>query len=143
SWAYLKLFFHSRRQANTSTAESSVALAYVRAEAATFSCSGRKKGLVSSSSPMVDGTVGKPCSRSFVAVFQRCCKAVFSGSTARAQRRFDNVYSWAQHTRVSSGNSLSLLSEFHIWPGVPSNSRPHPAANSVSPQNTSGVSLSL
>jgi hydroxyacylglutathione hydrolase len=33
---------------------------------------------------------------------------------------------------------LARVSESCIWPGVPSNRRPQPPENSVSPQNTSG-----
>ena len=60
----------------------------------------------------------------------------FDGSTASAKRRFDSVYSCVQYTRVSGGSAASLDSERCICAGVPSNRRPQPAENSVSPQNS-------
>jgi hypothetical protein len=61
------------------------------------------------------------------------------GSTAAAKRRFASVYSWPQYTRVSPGSAASAESERHISSAVPSNRRPHPAANNVSPQNSAGA----
>ena len=58
---------------------------------------------------------------------------VLSGSTCAANFALLAVYSWAQKTRVSSGRGASLLRLAHIWAGVPSNSRPQPRLNRVSP----------
>ena len=50
-----------------------------------------------------------------------CSRACTRGRSTRASRR---------------GSAASADSDVHICCGVPSNRRPHPAANSVSPQNT-------
>ena len=63
------------------------------------------------------------------------------GSTASAKRRLASVYSWPQYTRVAAGKRRELRQATPTSGlGVPSNSRPQPAANSVSPQNSSGSS---
>src|SRR5439155_318583 len=54
-------------------------------------------------------------------------------------RMFASVYSWPQKTRVSEGSAASFESDDHISAGVPSNNRPQPTANNVSPQKTAGA----
>jgi hypothetical protein len=71
-------------------------------------------------------------------VFTRDCTSSLSGITADAKRRLLNVYSCAQNTCVSAGSAASLRSEACIIGGVPSNMRPQPPANIVSPQNNAG-----
>lgn len=56
----------------------------------------RRKGFVAFSSPSKDGTLGKPAARCAATFATRACKAILSGSTASAKRRFISVYSWAQ-----------------------------------------------
>src|SRR6478672_6851461 len=51
-----------------------------------------------------------------------------------AKRALAAVYSWPQKTRVSAGRRRSLSREAHIIGAVPSNMRPQPSENSVSPQ---------
>ena len=62
--------------------------------------------------------------------------ASLSGSTAAANFRFAAVYSWPKYTRVSGGSAASRVSDSCIIGASPSNSRPHPPPNSVSPVNT-------
>ena len=62
--------------------------------------------------------------------------SALSGSTASAKRRLASVYSWPQYTRVASGSAAKRDSEACICSAVPSNSRPQPAENRVSPQNS-------
>ena len=60
------------------------------------------------------------------------------GSTCLANFRFWAVYSCPQYTRVLSGSVLRIsIRARYIWGGVPSKKRPHPAANSVSPEDWS------
>ncbi len=98
----------------------------------------RRNGLVSSSSPIVEGTVGSFPARRAASRRLRAASFALRGSTAHAKRMLDIVYSWAQYTRVSRGSRASRESESSICAGVPSKSRPHPHAKSVSPQNTKG-----
>jgi len=91
------------------------------------------------SCPMVLGSVGRPASRSAWQRACQCASCALSGSTARAKRKLASVYSWPQHTRVSSGSAASASSEASICAGVPSNTRPQPPENSASPQNSSGA----
>ena len=85
--------------------------------------------------PMVDGTVGMFFARAASTSRMRWTRASLSGSTDSAKRPLDCVYSWAQNTRVSGGRVLNFAREVTICWGVPSNSRPQPMANRVSPQN--------
>ena len=70
-----------------------------------------------------------------------------SGRRARRcrARRSPRSGRWTACTRArsrpasSSGRARSLASEAHICSGVPSNSRPQPSANSVSPQNSAAA----
>ncbi len=87
----------------------------------------------------VDGSVGRSLlalrtlARDPCAHVRRC--------RARPPRRSAG---WRACTRVRStrasraASAASFESDGHIWLGVPSNSRPQPAANSVSPQNSNG-----
>ena len=103
----------------------------------TSGLSQRMKGLVAFSSASVDGTVGAPCARSSATRATLAETAAFPGSTWAAKRRLEAVYSWPQYTSVSSGRADSVtFSDSYICAGVPSNRRPQPAANSVSPVNT-------
>mmetsp|Transcript_5315 Transcript_5315/g.18511 ORF Transcript_5315/g.18511 Transcript_5315/m.18511 type:complete len:202 (+) Transcript_5315:1582-2187(+) len=82
---------------------------------------------------MVVGTVGSLrllASRSASALAR---SASLPGSTLSAKAALASVYSWAQYTSVPGPYPASCCSEAHIWPGVPSNRRPHPRANIVSP----------
>ena len=80
------------------------------AAARTSGCPQRRKGLVASSSAIVDGTVGSPRSRRASASCWRRSSSAFCGSTARAKRRFDSVYSCAQNTRVAAGSAARRAS---------------------------------
>ncbi|MNW05918.1 hypothetical protein D3C71_2022400 [compost metagenome] len=60
-----------------------------------------------------------------------------------AKRRLLRVYSCAQYTSVLAGNAARRCREACICSAVPSNIRPQPAANSVSPLNSKGVAGSL
>src|SRR5476649_2407060 len=51
----------------------------------------------------------------------------------QAKRPLLWVYSWPHHTLVASGKVISLDRLAHIMAGSPSNSRPQPMANKVSP----------
>src|SRR5690606_25708523 len=126
------------KAANTSTLVSRGCCAYRLAAWATVLSVVRRNGLVANSVSSVDGSVGWSCALRSLACCHRCCKARLSGSTCSAQRRLDNVYSCAQHTRVSGDKAPSLLREFNIWAGVPSKRRPQPPENRVSPQKTRG-----
>ena len=68
---------------------------------------------------------------------RRSFTAALSGSTEAAKYRLPTVYSCPQKTRTPgpSGTSTSF-SEWCIMAGVPSNRRPHPAKNRVSPVKT-------
>ena len=52
------------------------------------------------------------------------------------------VYSWPQYTFVSGGTVEILESDAHICWGVPSNNRPQPIANIVSPGRAAQTALS-
>ena len=66
----------------------------------------------------------------------RSASASLPGSTVLAKPMFARVYSCPQYTRVSSGSELSFPSDAYICSAVPSKRRPHPQANSVSPQKS-------
>ena len=53
-----------------------------------------------------------------------------------ANRAFASVYSCAQYTAVVSGRAMIFWIERHMVAASPSNRRPHPIANRVSPTNT-------
>ena len=91
------------------------------------------------SSAIVDGSVGRPAIALRLLARGPLAIAALPGSTAAAKRRFASVYSWPQYTRVAAGSAASYDSDVHICAGVPSNRRPHPAANSVSPQKSTGA----
>lgn len=77
-----------------------------------------------------------PCAQSADAVRVskgRQASPAFPPSTCAANLALLSVYSCAQYTRVSPGSGASLLRLAHICAGVPSNSRPQPRLNSVSP----------
>ncbi len=88
-----------------------------------------------SSSPRMLGIVTRPAALSSSTSLVRRISCSFSGSTARAKRQLESVYSCAQYTLVSSGRPASLSSDSCISPGLPSNRRPQPTLNRVSPQN--------
>ena len=97
----------------------------------------RRKGFVARSSAIVVGSVATPARalglRARLAVAQRGASQVrprarSEGSTRCIRDRSRCV--------VASGNAASLPSDATICAGVPSNNRPQPAANSVSPQKT-------
>src|SRR5687768_433883 len=132
-----KTFFHSRSSAKTSTGPASSRPAWRRAAATTSGSAQRRKGLVASSSAMVEGSVGSPPARFDSSRALRSASAALPGSTASAKRMFAIVYSCPQYTRVAPGRRASLPSESTICAGVPSKSRPQPQANSVSPQKSS------
>jgi len=96
----------------------------------------RRNGLLARSSASVDGTVGSPRARCTSTCAARAASASLAGSMPRANAQFALVYSWPQHTRVSPGSAASRSSEASICAGVPSNRRPQPTLNNVSPQNS-------
>src|SRR5690625_981523 len=53
-----------------------------------------------------------------------------------------SVYSWAQQMSVSAGKAAILSKEASICSGVPSNKRPQPMENKVSPQKRKGCAPS-
>lgn len=60
--------------------------------------SGLRNGFVAFSTAIVEGTVGAPRSRSAATSAARARSAALLGSTLRAKRAFDCVYSCAQYT---------------------------------------------
>jgi hypothetical protein len=54
------------------------------------------KTFVSSSSAMVEGSVGRPAARAAVASARRAAERAFPGSTCRQKWRVETVYSWPQ-----------------------------------------------
>ena len=63
----------------------------------------------------------------------RCCMARLLGLACSANLALLAVYSCAQNTRVVEGRVSNLLREAHICWGEPSNRRPQPRTNRVSP----------
>ena len=82
------------------------------------------------------GTVGTPAARFASTSFTLAARSSLCGSTDTANLALDSVYSCAQYTEVSGGIEVIFCTDVHIWDAVPSKSRPHPIANSVSPTNT-------
>ena len=97
----------------------------------------RRNGLQACSLASVVGSVDWPWLRWVRASAVRCWRSALPGSTVSANAALASVYSWPQHTWVVSGSAPNRDSEACICAGVPSNMRPQPRLNSVSPQNTS------
>ncbi len=85
-------------------------------------------------------TVGTPCSRANLTSSARRASAWFPGSTWSANFALLSVYSCAQYTSVSFGSTTSFCRLSHICAGDPSNRRPQPMLNSVSPGNSALLS---
>ena len=69
-------------------------------------------------------------------LFALGCGRLFEGTPGQmwdSLQALAAVYSWAHQTVVSSGQAVSACRLSHIWSGVPSNRRPQPSANRVSP----------
>lgn len=75
------------------TAASPAAAASAPAQARTDSLAVRMKTFVASSSPIVDGSVGRPAARAARASARRATVRAFSGSTCRQKWRLLIVYS--------------------------------------------------
>src|SRR5690606_28661119 len=138
SWGYQKLSFQDLKAAKTAAWPVLEYPFHSSAFCLTDVSVVRRKGLVRHSRPIVDGNVMRSCARNRVTSANRWATCGLSGSTALAKRRLPRVYSWAQNTWVAAGSAASRCSEWCICSGVPSNRRPQPAANRVSPQNSSG-----
>lgn len=95
----------------------------------------RKNGLVLSSSSIVLGKLGSCCALSLSTRCFLSNKSMFSGSKVSANAMFLVVYSCVQNTFVFGASVFKRCNEFSICAGVPSNNRPQPAPNKVSPQN--------
>src|SRR6185436_5222661 len=91
-----KAFFQARISAKTSTGSESLRSAWRSAEATTSGSAQRRNGLVASSSPIVEGSVGTPCARLASSRDLRSTSARLPGSTASANLMFASVYSWPQ-----------------------------------------------
>src|SRR5690606_3427800 len=130
--------FQPRTMAKVSTGPAGSVPPWRAAAARTEGSWQRRKGLVASSSASRDGTVGWWFSRRSRTSTRRRARAGLSGSTRRANRRLPRVYSWAQYTSVSGGSAARRPRDWYICSAVPSNSRPQPPANRVSPQNNRG-----
>mmetsp|Transcript_15132 Transcript_15132/g.51091 ORF Transcript_15132/g.51091 Transcript_15132/m.51091 type:complete len:211 (+) Transcript_15132:109-741(+) len=127
-----KRSFRARISANTSAS----ALPAMARAARTVSAAGRRNGLVSSSSPMVVGTVGRPSLRRASICAARARRASFSGSTVSEKRALAWLYSWAQNTTVSRGSLASFCKDSQAMAGVPSKRRPQPRTKRESPTKT-------
>lgn len=103
--------------------------------AATPGVLARTKGFVASSSATVVGTVGSPCATLFSISASRALSASLCGSAVTANRALESVYSWPLKTFVSGGSAAIFESDDHMSAGVPSNRRPQPSVNIVSPAN--------
>ena len=132
-------FFHARNSANVATSSGSARPACASAAARTAGSPARRNGLVASRRRSSKEGVGSLRAR------LSCSRA--SRSCDRGIRRFDRARRSegspacirGRSTRASRGRApRASTSDDHICAGVPSNSRPQPAANSVSPQNTRG-----
>ena len=103
--------------------------------------SARRNGLVARSSPMVEGMVARPAARasSTPALLhdERGIERLDGHGEAGVGLRCIR----GRNRRASpSAAARSLPSEVHICSGVPSNSRPQPSENRVSPQSTAAAS---
>ena len=140
SGSYRKAFFHSRSAANASTASASGRPACACAAANTAGSAARRNGLVASSSSMrrrhgrqaaiALGLLARlPLDQRRVARLDR----------AREAQVRERVLVPAVDTRIARQRRELRQRRDHICAGVPSNSRPQPQANSVSPQNVTAM----
>jgi len=130
------VFFHSRTAVKMPSAVSSASFPDVLRVSLTSGLSQRRKGLQASSSLIREGTVGSSFARLLSHALKNTLYALFLGYSRRAKRRLSSVYSCAQKIKVSGGRPRSFFSDPRIWEGVPSNTRPQPPTNKVSPQKS-------